>query len=69
MIFRITVANLLIDKLTRTTASYIDNFLPMTRLTNKDWNLINDITDDLPLLINIRTYTHKIQPENMNIVV
>ena len=28
--------------------------------------MINDITDHLPLLISIRTYTHKSQPEKYN---
>ena len=58
---------LLIDKPTRithSTASCIDHFYTNDQVNKiKIGILINDITDHLPLLINIRTHTHKIQPE------
>ena len=58
---------LLIDKptrITRSTAICIDHFYTNDQVNKiKIGILINNITDHLPLLINIRTYTHKIQPE------
>ena len=58
---------LLIDKptkITHSTASCIDHFYTNDQANKIKFGiLINDITDHLPLLINIRTHTHKIQPE------
>ena len=58
---------LLIDKstkITHSTASCIGHFYTNNQVNKiKIRMLINDITDYPPLLINIRTHTHKIQPE------
>ena len=58
---------LLIDKPTRithSTARCIDHFYTNDQVNKINIGiLISDITDHLPVLMNIRTYTHEIKPE------